>query len=109
VGRDHCSPLMLKDKKRAGHRGPKRRQSVFRAELNKKWETVHERMVRQICADHGLVLEDHMVYDEHIPWEKTWNALKENNFYMKSRSICDVQGEVEAEYVKTNSVVKLEG
>lgn len=86
----------IRNKERVGNRGPKKRYSVFRAELNRKWEQIFERLVRQLCQDNDLTVEDHMVADERIPWEHTWRSLYRTAGYkLKSRSIRAIQTEVE--------------
>jgi hypothetical protein len=84
----------IKNKERVGFRGPKKRYSVFRAELNKNWEAVFERLVQQVCKDNDLVVEDHMVPDERIPWEHTWDKLIADGFHYRTRSIKHIQIEV---------------
>lgn len=90
----------IKNKRRSGFRGPKKRQSVFRAKLNRFWETVHEKLVRQICEDHDLSVDDILVQDERIPWEHTFDKLRDEGYRMKFRSIKSVQTEVENEIFK---------
>jgi hypothetical protein len=87
----------IKDKKRVGLRGPKQRYSVFRANLNRHWEKIFERVVRQLCVDNDLVVEEHMVFDERIPWECTWDKLRQDGYYLTTRSIQHIQVEVEKE------------
>lgn len=89
----------IKNKRREGFRGPKKRYAVFRAELNRHWELVYEQLVRQLCGDNGLVVEDHMVSDKRIPWECTWGSLREKGYGLISRSIKDIQTAVEDENV----------
>lgn len=58
---------------------------------------VHERLVRQLCKDNNLVVEEHMVDDERIPWEHTWDKLRAAGYRRMTRSIRDIQTEVELE------------
>ena len=81
----------VRNKERLGFRGPKQRSSVFRAELNQKWEVVFKSLVRHVCDDNDLVVEEHMVNDERIPWEHTWRKLEESGYRLKTRSIRDIQ------------------
>jgi len=81
----------IKDKKRVGFRGPKKRQSVFRNQLNLYWEEVFQKLVEQICLDNKLSLRDHYIKDERIPWEHTWESLKHKSYRLKSKSIKDIQ------------------
>jgi hypothetical protein len=79
----------IKDKKRVGFRGPKKRQSVFRAELNRNWEIEYEKLVKQICIDNDLNINDFMSNDERIPWEHTWDNIESQGYRLRSRSIKD--------------------
>jgi hypothetical protein len=86
----------IRNKERCAFRGKKVRYAVWRSEYNKHWELVHERLVRQLCADYKLNVEEHMVHDERVPWEHTWDKLKKQ-YWPMSRSIKDIQTEVEKE------------
>lgn len=86
----------IRNKERLSNRGPKLRYSVWRAEYNRNWEIIFEKLVRQLCADNDLDVEEHMVADERIPWEHTWDSLKKS-YMLKSRSIRDIQIETKWE------------
>lgn len=85
----------IRNKERVGFRGTKKRYSVFRAELNRKWEYVFEKLVTQLCKDNGLSITEHMVEDERIPWEHTFDELRRKGYGLRSRSIRDIQTEAE--------------
>lgn len=79
----------IRNKERCSYRGPKQRYSVWRAEYNIKWEKCFERMVTRLCKDNNLILGEHWVRDERIPWEHTWDHLWElgYRFNESSRSL----------------------
>jgi hypothetical protein len=85
---------MSHDKSRFAFRGKKLRYSVFRAKVNTHWERVYEEMTRNICALHGLDIEEEMVEHHRRPWMKTWEKLIGSRYWM-SRSICAIQTEVD--------------
>ncbi len=70
----------IRNKERVGFRGKKKRYSVFRAELNQKWERCMEEQVKKLCEDNDLNVEEQMVEDERIPWEHTWDKLREEGY-----------------------------
>ena len=84
----------IKNKRRVGFRGSKKRQSVFRASLNCYWEKVYEQLVIHLCKDNNLAVSEYMADDERIPWEHTWDKLKKD-FSLTTRSIRDIQMEVD--------------
>lgn len=70
----------------------KQRYSVFRAELNQNWENIFEKVVRQICEDNNLNVDEHYVPDKRTPWEHTWESLRTKNYWLQSRCFADMQG-----------------
>lgn len=77
-----------RNKERLAWRGKKQRYSVFKARHNRMWETIHERMVLQICKDNGLRFEDYFKDDKRVPWETTYDYLtKELGYRMRTKSI----------------------
>lgn len=87
----------IRNKERCAFRPKKIRYSVFRAKYNRHWEAFHERMVRHICKDHGLNVEEQMVEDDREPWDATYHHLLARGYRNLSRSIRDIQMDVERE------------
>lgn len=96
----------IRNKERVASRGKKQRYAVFRAELNRRWERIFEKLVYQVCDDNKLNVVEHIVEDERIPWEHTWNKLKDDGYFLQTRSIKDIQTAVEAtpEWINPGSV-----
>ncbi|MGE0569000.1 MAG: hypothetical protein AB7O73_13755 [Bacteroidia bacterium] len=66
----------IRNKRRYGERGPKKRYAVFRAELNKKREKDCEKFSKILCEKHGLNLDDLYIDDPKFPWRQTYEHIK---------------------------------
>lgn len=86
------------NKERCGYRSRKQRYNVWRAEYNERWEITCELIVRQICDDNGLKLEDYLSADKRNRWEKTYDALSNAGYHMIGQSIRNIQSMGEAEF-----------
>lgn len=82
------------NKERCGYRGKKQRYSVWRAELNKKWERADEAMVRRICQDNNLDIDECMSQEKRNTWEHTYCDLRNKGYNMIGVSIKDLISEI---------------
>lgn len=77
----------IRNKERCAWRGKKQRYSVWRNELNLKWERCYEQMVVKICNENNLCIWD--FYIEHKT--RTWTKTFENIFYTHGHRFLSIQ------------------
>ena len=68
--------MMIYNKKRFDERGPKKRQSVIRAETNLRAEQRLEGVCKALCEIHNLDINDYIEIDAKNKWQTALTNIK---------------------------------